>query len=399
MADKMTPTTASTDLRDFDAVLFEKMKDIHPGIANLELYEFSYALKNLRPAAGWSSVQLPGSREIESRVNERGFYEVIQTKRVVDGKIILDDAIVNLTRQLLIGLVSGEYSSDWINRNFYFDIRAFLFFHRTKYFNDEVIAHFGEKPFLQFETRQKGLEEVQEIGYKAFSQANAEIDQAFIDAVLKIVSARGTPILLTLAGPTAAGKTEIMARLFAAFAAQGKRITTIEMDNFLLDRDIRGEKPMGVATCHFEIFKQSLREIQAGKQVTIPRYDFINATSSHDETGRLKPGRAPLVVKPADVIFIEGNFPFQLPEISEAIGIKVVYLTDDPIRLKRKWKRDIDFRKKYDPTFFVNRYFKTQFLRGDDCYALQMKCCDIVVDTTGASLWVTPEILSILGRL
>ena len=101
----------------------------------------------------------------------------------------------------------------------------------------------------------------------------------------------------------------------------------------------------------------------------------------------------------ADVIFIEGNFPFQLPEISEAIGIKVVYLTDDPIRLKRKWKRDIDFRKKYDPTFFVNRYFKTQFLRGDDCYALQMKCCDIVVDTTGASLWVTPEIASILGRL
>jgi uridine kinase len=394
----MTPAFAPTDLRDFDAVLFEKMIEVLPSIGDLELYEFSYALKNLRPAAGWASVKPLPMREIESMVNERGFYESIQTKRKVSDKIVLDDNIMNLTQHLFVGLVSGEYPVGWINCNFYFDIRAFLFFHRTKYFGGEVIAHFGGKPYSQFEATQKDLERMQEIGYKVFSLANAEIDRAFIDAVLKIVAARGTPVLLTLAGPTAAGKTEIMVRLFAAFAAQGKRITTIEMDNFLLDREIRGENPMGVLTCHFEIFKQSLKDIQRGKQVTIPRYDFINATSSHDQAGRLKPGCTPLVVEPADVIFIEGNFPFQLPEISETIGIKVVYLTDDPIRLRRKWKRDIDFRKKYDPTFFVNRYFKTQFLRGDDCYALQMKCCDIVVDTTGAALWVTPEISAVLDR-
>ena len=81
------------------------------------------------------------------------------------------------------------------------------------------------------------------------------------------------------------------------------------------------------------------------------------------------------------------------------IGIKVVYLTDDPIRLKRKWKRDIDYRKKYDPTHFRNRFFKTQFLRAEDVYRPQIEKCDMVVDTTGAALWVTPEIAGRLDRI
>ena len=87
-----------------------------------------------------------------------------------------------------------------------------------------------------------------------------------------------------------------------------------------------------------------------------------------------------------------------MEEIANLIGIKVVYLTDDPIRLKRKWKRDIDYRKKYDPTYFRNRFFKTQFMRADDIYRPLMEMCDMVVYTTGATLWVTPEIAELLER-
>ena len=57
------------------------------------------------------------------------------------------------------------------------------------------------------------------------------------------------------------------------------------------------------------------------------------ATSSHDLDGNLKAGGMPIEIEPADIIFIEGNFPFLLEEIVHLIGIKVVYLTDDPIRL------------------------------------------------------------------
>jgi hypothetical protein len=87
-----------------------------------------------------------------------------------------------------------------------------------------------------------------------------------------------------------------------------------------------------------------------------------------------------------------------LEEVVHLIGIKVVYLTDDPVRLKRKWRRDIDFRKKYEPTYFRNRYFKDQFIMAEVAYRPQLKVCDLCVDTTGAALWVTPEIAEILVR-
>jgi uridine kinase len=142
----------------------------------------------------------------------------------------------------------------------------------------------------------------------------------------------------------------------------------------------------------------SLEAILQGKKILIPRYDFIQATSSHDLQGHLRPGCQPLEVEPADIIFMEGNFPFQIEEIARLIGIKVVYLTDDPVRLKRKWKRDIDYRKKYDPAYFMNRYFRTQFLRADEIYLPLLKVCDLCVDTTGAALWAAPETAAVLKR-
>ncbi|HLO16613.1 MAG TPA: hypothetical protein VK206_17400, partial [Anaerolineales bacterium] len=128
----------------------------------------------------------------------------------------------------------------------------------------------------------------------------------------------------------------------------------------------------------------------------IPRYDFVYATSSHDLDGKLKSEGAPIEIKPADIIFIEGNFPFLIEDVAHLIGIKVVYLTDDPIRLKRKWKRDIDYRKKYEPTYFRNRYFKDQFIMAEIAYRPQMEICDMVVDTTGAALWTTAEVAKVL---
>jgi len=97
------------------------------------------------------------------------------------------------------------------------------------------------------------------------------------------------------------------------------------------------------------------------------------------------------------VVFIEGNMPFLLEEVAPLIGIRVVYLTDDAIRLKRKWRRDIDYRKKYEPTYFRNRFFREQFPMAQQCYVPQMEVCDMVVHTTGAALWVTPEVAEILS--
>jgi uridine kinase len=243
------------------------------------------------------------------------------------------------------------------------------------------------------------LERRQELGYKEFKAANAEVDQALIASVGKLIAAKGTPIVLAIAGGTAAGKTEIAARLRSSFEQAGRQATSIEMDNFLTDRDQREQKgihTLGREAIHLDLLMQGLQAITQGHRITIPRYDFIDGTSSHDLDGILKPGRVPIDLEPAEIIFIEGNFPFLLEEIAPLIGIKVVYLTDDAIRLRRKWRRDIDYRKKYVPTYFLNRFFRNQPLMAAKCYRPQMQVCDLVVDTTGAAIWATPEIAEIL---
>ena len=385
----------------FSTVLFEKMKHISPAVVDLELYEFQYALKNITPVDGWESIQPDTKEEIETRVNSRAFYDSIQIKRRVEDRIVLDEQIVRLSTMLFVGLVTGAYEEAWVNEHFYFDVRGFFFLHRTAYFTETVLAHLGGKPFRRFKQKQKAFERFQGVGYKDFMEANADVDQLFIESVHTLIASRGTPILLAIAGPTAAGKTEIVERLRADFEKAGKKTTSIELDNFLTDRDYREEKGIftqGKEALHFELFQQGLKDITAGKRISIPRYDFVYATSSHDLSGNLKPDGVPIEIEPADIIFIEGNFPFLIEEVAHLIGIKVVYLTDDPIRLKRKWKRDIDYRKKYEPTYFRNRYFKDQFIMAEIAYRPQMAMCDMVVDTTGAALWTTPDMAAVLKQ-
>ncbi len=384
----------------FSEALYENMKAINPGIEELEPYEFRYALANLYPEnGGWAGVQLDARAEIEKRIQSSDFYTGIRIKPRLGDRIVLDETIVRLTHMLFVGLVTGDYPPEWIRTLFYFDIRGFYFLTRTVYFTGTVVAHLGGEPFRTFEQKQKQFERYQDLGYKAFKEANAEVDRAFIESVHRLVAAKGTPVVLAIAGPTAAGKTEIVERLRHSFEQAGQRVASIEMDNFLTDRDQREERgiyTLGKEAIHFERFKQGLEALCRGDRITIPRYDFYDGTSSHDLDGRLKPGRVPIEIDPADLIFMEGNFPFLLDEVVPLIGIKVVYLTDDAIRLKRKWKRDIDYRKKYEPTYFRNRYFRNQFLMAQKCYVPQMQVCDLVVDTTGAAIWATPEIVEIL---
>ena len=393
----MIGTNRLKSAEDFTASLFKELQKIQPGVEDLAFYEFRYALENYFPENGWESIRPILKAEIQSMIEDRGFYESIEHKPKIGERIVLDRQIFRLNQTLFTGLVRGDYSAEWVKTHFYFDVRGFFFLPRNTYFTEEVLNHYGRKPYRSFEPKQQQLERYQGVGYLDFMQANEEIDSTFLDCIQRVISAKGTPILITLAGPTAAGKTEITERLLMEFAKKNQRITTIEVDNFLLDRELREDKPMGKESTHFDIFIHCLEEILRGEQTLIPRYDFVEGTSSHDLSGKLKPGCTPMKIEPADIIFMEGNFPFQIDEISRLIGIKVVYLTDDPIRLKRKWKRDIDYRKKYDPAYFQNRYFKTQFLRAEEIYRPLLAVSEMIVDTTGAALWVSSEIRELLN--
>jgi uridine kinase len=391
----MTASASTTSLFSsdgFSEVLYDKLQAVSPAIGRLALYEFRYALDNLTPAEGWGSITPLQMSEIEDKVHSLAFFDGIEIKPREEGKIVLDKQIKALTNMLLVGLVQGIYSPEWINPNFSFDPRGFNFLVKPTYITGKVLVHLGGKPYREFERKQKSFENALYVGYRDFEEANREIDSAFIDVVMQLIRAKGTPILLAIAGPTAAGKTEIVERLTHAIQKEGKSISSVEMDNFLTDRDqreARGIGSLGREALHFNLFTQALHDLCQGKPVSIPRYDFIDATSSHDVDGNLKPDGKPVVIQPADIIFVEGNAPFLYEEVADLIGIKVVYLTDDAVRLKRKWLRDIDLRKKYDPYYLRNRYFKEQYPMAQKCYHPQLEKCDIFVDTTNAALWAT----------
>jgi len=394
----MTASVSTTSLFSsdgFSEVLYDRLQAVSPAIGRLALYEFRYALDNLTPAEGWGSIIPLQMSEIEDKVHSLAFFDGIEIKPKVEGKIVLDKEILSLTNMLFVGLVQGVYSVDWINQNFSFDPRGFNFLVKPTYVTDKVMAHLCGKPYREFERKQKSFENALYVGYRDFEEANREIDNAFINVVMQLIHAKGTPILLAIAGPTAAGKTEIVERLTHAIQKEGKRISSVEMDNFLTDRDqreARGIGSLGREALHFNLFTRALHDLCQGKPVSIPRYDFIDATSSHDVDGNLKPGGKPVTIQPADIIFVEGNAPFLYEEVADLIGIKVVYLTDDAVRLKRKWLRDIDLRKKYDPYYLRNRYFKEQYPMAQKCYHPQLEKCDIFVDTTNAALWVTSTV-------
>ena len=398
----MTQPEITTNPALFSEVLFAKMKLLCPALVELEMYEFNYCMENVVPEAGWDTIKLDSTADIEKKINDFSFYKGIQINQKANGNIVLDDQISGLTRMLFIGLVTDAYSLEWIDANFYFDPRGFIFLTRTRYFTDKVLAHLGGKPYAAFTPKQRDFVHCQAVGYKDFKAANKEVDECFIQSMQKLIEYKKTPILLAIAGQTAAGKTEIVERLSEAFLTAGQHVTTIELDNFLTDRDYReahGIDSEGKKALHFELLKQALADITSGKKISIPRYDFVNATSSHDISANLKPGGIPVDVEPADIIFMEGNFPFLLEEIVDLIGIKVVYFTDDPVRIKRKWKRDMDYRKKYSVNYFRNRYFKDQFIMAQIAYIPQLEVCDLAVDTTGAAIWASAETAAILdGR-
>ncbi|MCJ7694197.1 MAG: hypothetical protein MUO40_02125 [Anaerolineaceae bacterium] len=373
------------------------LTQINSGIAELELYEFRYALANITPVEGWYNIKLPPPEAIELQIREESFFTSIQFKPRKEGQIVLDEGIVHLTQLLFVGLVRGEYSTNWVNKHFYFDIRAFIFLVRTRYFNQAAFEHFGGHPHIQFEPLQNNLESKQDLGYQEFSEANRKVDGYLVKIIERLIQTRGTPMVLTLAGPTGAGKTEIIHIIQEMLVKKKLKTSTIEMDNFYKDGSYREGKVFTKDLIHYDLFIKCLNNLQLNQSANIPKYDFLNLTSSHDLESKLRSGASVQMVHPADVIFLEGNYPFHQEDVAPLVGTKIAYLTDDPIRLKRKWRRDIDYRKKYDPFYFINRYFRTQIIRAHEIYSPLLSVCDVAVDTTSATIWLTPEMQVLVG--
>ncbi len=112
--------------------------------------------------------------------------------------------------------------------------------------------------------------------------------------------------IITLCGPTCSGKTTTARILDAAFAARGKILHTVSIDDFYFDRAVleARAKAKGVpldydspSTIDLDLFGKVIADIEDGGTVTLPRFDFQTGKRVGSETVKMTDG---------DVFLFEG---------------------------------------------------------------------------------------------
>jgi phosphoribulokinase len=138
---------------------------------------------------------------------------------------------------------------------------------------------------------------------------------------------RSRPVMLGIAGDSAAGKTTLTRGIAAAFGPG--RATMICVDDYhRYDRSERGNVPFTVLNpaCHYmDIMEQHLQLLAMGKSVLKPVYEH--------SSGQLV---RPVLVEPREFVLVEGLLPLHSKLLRACFDI-TVYL-DPPEDIRRAWK-------------------------------------------------------------
>jgi phosphoribulokinase len=137
----------------------------------------------------------------------------------------------------------------------------------------------------------------------------------------------GRPVMLAIAGDSAAGKTTLTRGIAAALGPD--RATAICVDDYhRYDREERrdvGFTVLNPACNYIEVMEQHLQLLALGQPVLKPVYDH--------STGRLT---RPVLVEPREFVLVEGLLPLH-SKLARACFDITVYL-DPPEEIRRAWK-------------------------------------------------------------
>ncbi|HXF73787.1 MAG TPA: phosphoribulokinase [Actinomycetota bacterium] len=151
---------------------------------------------------------------------------------------------------------------------------------------------------------------------------------------------RGRPVILAIAGDSAAGKTTLARGVAEVIGPE--RVTRICTDDYhRYDRRARAE--LGITPLHpdcnyLDIVEQHLRLLAGGEPILKPVYDH--------RTGTFAP---PAYVRPRDFVVVEGLLPLCTKAMRDCVDVKV-YL-DPEEELRRAWKLRRDCAERgYEPS-------------------------------------------------
>lgn len=147
------------------------------------------------------------------------------------------------------------------------------------------------------------------------------------------------PVIIGIAGGSASGKTSVAEILRDAYDGS-KSVTIIRQDDYYKDQsDMEFSERLKTNYDHpfafdNDLLIKQLNDLIAGKEIQKPTYDYVKHTRS-DITE---------VIKPCDVIVMEGLFVLQDEAIRNMLDMKIYIDTDADIRFIRRLKRDVKDR-------------------------------------------------------
>ena len=147
------------------------------------------------------------------------------------------------------------------------------------------------------------------------------------------------PLIIGIAGGSASGKSSISAQLKERYEQSGS-VVIIRQDDYYKDQS---EKTMEerVKTnydhpfaFYNDLLVENLQSLLKGEEIKKPIYDFVNHTRSSKTE----------VVKPSDVIVLEGLFILEEEKLRSLCDMKLFVDTDADVRFIRRLIRDVKER-------------------------------------------------------
>lgn len=144
------------------------------------------------------------------------------------------------------------------------------------------------------------------------------------------------PILITIAGGTASGKTTVVDEIITHFKKND--VTVICQDNYYKAQDeltLDERKKMNYDhpnSFDMDLLYEDLKSLLSGNTIKSPVYDFKEHTRKKDEFN---------VVGPTKVIILEGILSLYDKEIRDISDIMIYVESDPDVRFIRRLKRDI----------------------------------------------------------
>ncbi|MCL2858938.1 MAG: uridine kinase, partial [Streptococcaceae bacterium] len=142
-------------------------------------------------------------------------------------------------------------------------------------------------------------------------------------------------LIIGVTGGSASGKTSVAEEILKTFT--NEKIAMVEHDAYYRDQShltmdervkTNYDHPLAFDT---DYMIAQLLELQNGRAVDIPIYDYPNHTRS-EKTYRQEP---------VDVLIVEGILVLEDARLRDLMDIKIFVDTDDDVRIIRRIKRDM----------------------------------------------------------